>query len=108
MKWTITGKNGDSESHGGNDKMELFDLTLTLSLSLSLVDRKRMNEYLCHGYMAEEIVKEVSTLRVKRKPDSTPSKVPIMPDFLGNDNATIHEKMLWDEGSSKYKNWLQR
>ncbi|XP_015184898.1 PREDICTED: uncharacterized protein LOC107070868 [Polistes dominula] len=69
--------------------------------------RKRMNEYLCHGYMAEEIVKEVSTPRVKRKPDSIPSK-PIITDFEATDNVTVHDKMLWDEGSSKYKNWLQR
>ncbi|KAI4498359.1 hypothetical protein M0802_006538 [Mischocyttarus mexicanus] len=72
-----------------------------------LLDRKRMNEYLCHGYVAEEIVKEVSTPRVKRKHDSIPSK-PIIKDFLPTENVTIHDKMLWDEGSSKYKNWLQR
>lgn len=85
---------------------EMITSTVPFEIN-SLIDRKRMNEYLCHGYMAEEIVKEVSLPRVKRKPNSAPSK-PIMPDSLGNDNVTIHEKMLWDEGSSKYKNWLQR
>ncbi|XP_029162004.1 uncharacterized protein LOC114933541 [Nylanderia fulva] len=66
--------------------------------------RKRMNEYLCHGYMAEEIFKEVSTPRVKRRPESLPH------DNVHNfiDNVTIHDKLLADEGSSKYKNWLQR
>lgn len=63
-----------------------------------------MNEYLCHGYMAEEILQEVSTPRVKRRPESLPH------DNLHNfpDNVTIHDKLLADEGSSKYKHWLQR
>ncbi|XP_032667378.1 uncharacterized protein LOC116842365 [Odontomachus brunneus] len=70
--------------------------------------RKRMNEYLCHGYMAEEIFKEVSTPRVKRRPESSPIANDNLHNFLGNDNVTIHDKLLSDEGSSKYKNWLQR
>ncbi|EFN75384.1 hypothetical protein EAI_06168 [Harpegnathos saltator] len=65
-----------------------------------------MNEYLCHGYMAEEIFKEVTAPRTKRRPESSPSDNPR--SFLGNDNVTIHDKLLSDEGSSKYKNWLQR
>lgn len=64
-----------------------------------------MNEYLCHGYMAEEIFKEVSTPRVKRRPESSSTD---KHDFLSGDNVTIHDKLLADEGSSKYKNWLQR
>jgi len=63
-----------------------------------------MNEYLCHGYMAEEILKEVSTPRVKRRPESLPHDN--LHDF--SDNVTIHDKLLADEGSSKYKHWLQR
>lgn len=66
-----------------------------------------MNEYLCHGYVAEEIFKEVSTPRVKRHPESLPMKN-LRHNFLGNDNITIQDKLLADEGSSKYKNWLQR
>lgn len=65
-----------------------------------------MNEYLCHGYIAEEIFKEVSTPRVKRRLESSPTND--LRNFLGSDNVTIHDKLLADEGSSKYKNWLQR
>ncbi|XP_028050783.1 uncharacterized protein LOC105830334 [Monomorium pharaonis] len=68
--------------------------------------RKRMNEYLCHGYIAEEIFKEVSTPRMKRHPKSPTNNLHY--NFLSNDNVTIHDKLLADEGSSKYKNWLQR
>ncbi|CAG5088292.1 Protein of unknown function [Cotesia congregata] len=68
--------------------------------------RKRMNEYLCHGFMAEGIFQDMRSIRVKRRQDSTSSNS--MPDFLGDENVTVHDKMLSDEGSSKYKDWLQR
>ncbi|XP_076629944.1 uncharacterized protein LOC143346078 [Colletes latitarsis] len=68
--------------------------------------RKRMNEYLCHGYMAEEIFKLMNTPRVKRRL-GTPEKNEFK-DSMDDDNVTIHDKMLADEGSLKYKKWLQR
>ncbi|KAL6434091.1 hypothetical protein ACFW04_005914 [Cataglyphis niger] len=83
---------------------ETVDGSFDKALNQMDYHRTRMNEYLCHGYMAEEILKEVSTPRVKRRPQSLP------PDNLHNfvDNVTIHDKLLADEGSSKYKNWLQK
>lgn len=65
-----------------------------------------MNEYLCHGYMAEEIVKMMSTPRVKRR--LSISEKSELHDLMDDDNVTIHDKLLSDEGSVKYKNWLQR
>lgn len=65
-----------------------------------------MNEYLCHGYMAEEIFKEVGSTRLKRQ-DVLQSENSI-PDILEEQNVTVHDKLLSDEGSSKYKNWLHR
>ena len=65
-----------------------------------------MNEYLCHGYIAEEIFNEVGPVRIKRRLESSPENV--LSDFLDEDNATVHDKLLSDEGSSKYKDWLQR
>lgn len=65
-----------------------------------------MNEYLCHGFMAEGIFQNMRSIRVKRRQDSVSSNS--MPDFLGDDNVTVHDKLLSDEGSSKYKEWLQR
>lgn len=79
-------------------------MELILNQSRWTLFRKRMNEYLCHGYIAEEIFKEVSTPRVKRRPESVPNSH----NFLDDDNVTIHDKLLADEGSTKYKNWLQR
>ncbi|XP_034944059.1 uncharacterized protein [Chelonus insularis] len=69
--------------------------------------RKRMNEYLCHGFMAEEIFRDMRSIRVKRRHDES-SSMNSMPDFLGDTNVTVHDKLLSDEGSSKYKEWLQR
>lgn len=65
-----------------------------------------MNEYLCHGYIAEEIFKKVNTSRVKRGPGSL--SINELPNFLDGENNTIHDKLLADEGSLRYKNWLQR
>lgn len=65
-----------------------------------------MNEYLCHGYMAEEIVKLMGTSRVKRRLNM--SEKNNLHDFINDDNVTIQNKMLADEGSAKYKQWLQR
>ena len=86
-----------------------------------------MNEYLCHGFIAEEIFKEMKSTRVKRGPDDRAARGNSLPEFLGdpnvkyendngnkidteneNDNVTVHNKLLWDEGSTKYKDWLQR
>ncbi|XP_033330753.1 uncharacterized protein LOC117222869 isoform X1 [Megalopta genalis] len=68
--------------------------------------RKRMNEYLCHGYMAMEIVKLMSTPRVKRRLGTSENNE--LRDLVDVDNVTVHDKLLADEGSLKYKNWLQR
>lgn len=65
-----------------------------------------MNEYLCHGYMAEEIVNMMSTPRTKRRLSMVEKND--FHDSIDVDNVTIHDKLLADEGSSKYKNWLQR
>ncbi|KAL0104582.1 hypothetical protein PUN28_017376 [Cardiocondyla obscurior] len=85
---------------------ETMDGSFNDALNKMEYHRKKMNEYLCHGYMAEEIFKEVSTPRVKRHPESTNDP---HHTFLGeDDNVTIHDKLLSDEGSTRYKNWLQR
>ncbi|XP_011501620.1 PREDICTED: uncharacterized protein LOC105365210 [Ceratosolen solmsi marchali] len=68
--------------------------------------RKQMNQYLCHGYIAEEIFKEIGTVRVKRRNEFSSGNS--IPDFLGEQNITVHDKLLSDEGSLKYKDWLHR
>lgn len=65
-----------------------------------------MNEYLCHGFMAEEIFRDMRSIRSKRRQDV--GSMNGMPDFFGDDNVTVHDKMLSDEGSTKYKEWLHR
>jgi hypothetical protein len=65
-----------------------------------------MNQYLCHGYMAEEIFKEIGAVRVKRRNQFSSENS--ISDFLGEQNITVHDKLLSDEGSTKYKDWLHR
>lgn len=83
-------------------KKKIIQIFTSRDSSLPLI-RKRMNEYLCHGYMAEEIAKLMRTPRVKRRLDAGKDDL-----YDTIDNVTVHDKLLADEGSSKYKNWLQR
>lgn len=58
-----------------------------------------MNEYMCRNYIAEQIVDEMSLTRIRRR--------------LGNGDIANQEKLmgnrlLEDEGSSNYKNWLAK
>ncbi|XP_011313840.1 uncharacterized protein [Fopius arisanus] len=91
----------------GNILGDNFTMDGTYEEAFNKMDyhRKRMNEYLCHGFIAEEIFREVKLTRVKRLEDPMMNSIP---DFLGDENVTVHDKLLSDEGSSKYKEWLQR
>ncbi|XP_046740513.1 uncharacterized protein LOC124407944 [Diprion similis] len=68
--------------------------------------RKKMNEYLCHGFLAEKILTAVGGSRVKRRLDASSENSYV--DYVDDNNVSIHEKMLSDEGSSKYKDWLTK
>ncbi|XP_051156374.1 uncharacterized protein LOC127278614 [Leptopilina boulardi] len=94
-----------------DEKKKIFDnLTVDGSFNTAFGEmgyhRQRMNEYLCHGYIAEEIFNEVGPTRIKRRLQPPPEN--IMSDFINENNVTVHDKLLSDEGSSKYKDWLQR
>nr|XP_031837918.1 uncharacterized protein LOC116429291 [Nomia melanderi] len=85
---------------------KVVDGSINDALSNMGYHRKKMNEYLCHGYMATEIVKLMSTPRVKRRLGSSDNNE--FRNLADDDNVTVHDKLLADEGSLKYKNWLQR
>ncbi|XP_046613728.1 uncharacterized protein LOC124302027 [Neodiprion virginianus] len=68
--------------------------------------RKKMNEYLCHGFLAEKILTAFGGSRVKRRLDISSENSYV--DYVDDNNVSIHEKMLSDEGSSKYKDWLTK
>ncbi|KAG9428454.1 hypothetical protein HZU67_09857 [Apis mellifera carnica] len=97
----------DQETSANATKSEYEDKIVDGSIHDAITEmeyhRKRMNEYLCHGYMAEEIAKLMRTPRVKRRLDAGKDDL-----YDTIDNVTVHDKLLADEGSSKYKNWLQR
>uniref|UniRef100_A0ABD2WTB1 Uncharacterized protein n=1 Tax=Trichogramma kaykai TaxID=54128 RepID=A0ABD2WTB1_9HYME len=96
-----------SSSEGSGDKEDIDGSFVTAFDGMNY-HRKRMNEYLCHGFVAEEIFKEVGPARIKRR--NNDQRRNSLTDFLGSDdqNVTVHDKLLSDEGSKKYKDWLHK
>lgn len=67
-----------------------------------------MNQYLCRNFVAEQIVMDMTTSRINRRighitPGSDNNS--IQPSKLKADTPS---KLLNDEGSSNYKNWLAK
>lgn len=74
-----------------------------------------MNEYLCRNFVADQILTEIVPQPLRgRDIDSQKSTVESQSanrkSYLGNfgDIDVVKEKMLSDEGSLGYKNWLNR
>lgn len=73
-----------------------------------------MNEYLCRNFLADQILTEIIPQPLNgRDLDEEKPVIPVSMSLkhdLGNsgDIETIKENMLTDEGSSGYKNWLNR
>lgn len=57
-----------------------------------------MNEYLCRNFVAEQIIAEMSTPRIRKRLGTS--------EELSKNN--VKENMMHDEGSKNYENWLQK
>lgn len=67
-----------------------------------------MNEYLCKSYIAGQILSDMSMSRLRRRlddPSSSDNKMKITPRF---EKPDFKETLLYDEGSSSYKEWLKK
>lgn len=65
-----------------------------------------MNEYLCRSYVAEKIITEMTTTRMKRR-IGLPANSSIKTGKAKNE-FSVSNALLEDEGSDNYKNWLAR
>lgn len=71
--------------------------------------RKMINEFLCSNFVAEKILEDIQpTLMKKRLGLAASSEI----EFEKNNSLSTHDimrkRMLFDEGSYQYKNWLAK
>lgn len=68
-----------------------------------------MNEYLCRSYVADQILTDMSMSRIRRRLGQAISgrDIPTKPQSK-TEKPDIKDKLLFDEGSSNYKQWLKK
>ncbi|CAH1161117.1 unnamed protein product [Phyllotreta striolata] len=82
------------------------DGTLIKAISTMDYHRSMMNQYMCRNFLAEQIVSNMSILtRVKRKMGHVTSGIG---ESITAPSLDAKEKLIFDEGSSGYKDWLTK
>ncbi|XP_050512971.1 uncharacterized protein LOC126888653 [Diabrotica virgifera virgifera] len=66
--------------------------------------RSMMNQYMCRSFVAEQIVANMSTSRVKRRMGHVTSGV----GESSSPQTDISKNLIYDEGSSGYQDWLSK
>lgn len=73
--------------------------------------RTMINNFLCTKFLAEQILEEIRPKRVKNRL-GVARTLPEM-EFMANSSLSFEggarkSRMLYDEGSREYKNWLAK
>jgi hypothetical protein len=86
------------------------DGSFPTALDSMVYHRKMINEFLCSKFVAEKILENIKPKQtIKRRMGIMDS-----PDELEKNNSllvddgVVRERMLFDEGSYQYKNWLAK
>jgi hypothetical protein len=73
--------------------------------------RKMINEFLCSNFVAEQILEDIQPNMMKRRLGLAASSAEIefeKNNSLSSSHDVIRKRMLFDEGSFHYKNWLAK
>lgn len=93
------------------DKINGKDGTFTNAFSSMGFHRTMINNFLCTKFLAEQILEEIRPKRVKNRL-GVARTLPEM-EFMANSSLSLEggarkSRMLYDEGSREYKNWLAK
>lgn len=73
--------------------------------------RKMINEFLCSKFVAEKILEDIQPTQMKKRLGlavTSSSEIDSMKNNSLSAHETITKRMLFDEGSYQYKNWLAK
>ncbi|XP_058453586.1 uncharacterized protein LOC131431737 [Malaya genurostris] len=79
------------------------DGTFGTAFSTMKFHRKMINSYLCHGFLANQLMSEVMP-----RTDKFSKRTGTSPMMTENDYLNVRNSMLYDQGSSGYKDWLSK
>ena len=87
------------------------DGTFTNAFSSMGFHRKMINNFLCSKFVVEKILEDIQPKRMKNRLGVARTS-PEM-EFMANNSLSIEggarkSRMLFDEGSQEYKNWLAK
>jgi hypothetical protein len=73
--------------------------------------RKMINEFLCSKFVAEKILEDIKPTQMKRRLGlavTSSSEIESVKNNSLSAHNTVTKRMLFDEGSYQYKNWLAK
>lgn len=73
--------------------------------------RKMINEFLCSKFVAEKILEDIQPTQMKRRLGlavTSASEIESVQNNSLSAHDTVSKRMLFDEGSYQYKNWLAK
>ncbi|CRK90608.1 CLUMA_CG004310, isoform A [Clunio marinus] len=94
------------------EKINAEDGTLSNAFNSMGFHRRMINNFLCSKFVAEKILDEVQPLRMRNRLGVAANRLPEM-KFMKNNSVPLNggvekSRMLFDEGSYEYKNWLAK
>lgn len=93
------------------DKINGRDGTFTNAFNSMGFHRKMINNFLCSRFVAEKILEEIQPRRMKNRlgvARNSPETEFMVNNSLSIEGGDRKSRMLFDEGSRDYKNWLAK
>ncbi|CAG9834059.1 unnamed protein product [Diabrotica balteata] len=96
----------ENSTASGNINKNILGLDGSLGKAMETMDfhRSMMNQYMCRSFIAEQIVANMSTSRVKRRMGHVTSGI----GESSSPQTDISKNLIYDEGSSGYQDWLSK